>query len=188
MTRTEVQEEREVDNTRIIKKAIRTIPNFPKKGIMFRDITTLLQNPKAFKKTCDALYKRYKGKKIDVVVAIESRGFIFGSVLAYMLGVGFVPVRKPGKLPHKTIREEYELEYGKDAVEMHADAISKGQRVLIIDDLIATGGTVAAAIKLVEKLGGKVLECCFVVELPELKGRQKIKGYPIFNLVEFEGE
>ena len=171
-----------------LKKAIRTIPHFPKQGVMFRDITTLLQNPEAFKKTCDELYKRYKDKKVDVVVGIESRGFVFGAVLAYMLGVGFVPVRKPGKLPHKTIKEEYELEYGKDAVEMHADAIKKGQRALIVDDLIATGGTGCATIKLVERLGGKVVECCFVIELPELKGREKLKGYPVFKLVEFEGE
>ena len=173
-----------------LKKHVRTIPHFPKQGIMFRDITTLLQHPGAFKKTCDALYHRYKDKKIDVVVGIESRGFVFGAVLAYMLGVGFVPVRKPGKLPHKVIHEEYELEYGKDAVEMHADAITKGQKVLIVDDLIATGGTVCAAIKLVERLGGKVVECCFVVELPELKGKEKLDrlGYKMFSLVSFEGE
>lgn len=171
-----------------LKKYIRTIPHFPKQGIMFRDITTLLQNPKAFKKTCDAFYKRYKGKKIDVVVGIESRGFVFGAVLAYMLGVGFVPIRKPGKLPYKTIKEEYELEYGKNTVEIHEDAIKKGQRVLIVDDLIATAGTALATIKLVERLGGKVVECCFVVELPELKGRGKLQGYSVFNLVDFEGE
>jgi adenine phosphoribosyltransferase len=171
-----------------IKESIRTIPHFPKQGIMFRDITTLLQNPEAFRKTCDAFYKRYKGKKVDVVVGIESRGFVFGAVLAYMLGVGFVPVRKPGKLPYKTIKEEYELEYGKNVIEIHEDAIKKGQKVLIVDDLIATGGTIGAAIKLVEKLGGKVVECCFVVELPELKGREKLQGYSIFNLVDFEGE
>jgi adenine phosphoribosyltransferase len=172
----------------IIKKSIRTIPHFPKQGIMFRDITTLLQNPAAFKKTCNELYKRYKDKNIDVVVGIESRGFVFGAVLAYLLGVGFVPVRKPGKLPYKTIREEYELEYGKNIVEIHEDAIKKGQKVLIVDDLIATAGTAKAAIKLVERLGGKVVECCFVVELPELKGREKLSGYSVFNLVDFEGE
>jgi len=171
-----------------IKKCIRTIPHFPKQGVMFRDITTLLQNPKVFKKACDAFYERYKDKNIDVVVAVESRGFIFGAVLAYLLGASFVPVRKPGKLPYKTIKEEYALEYGKDAVEIHADAIKRGQRVLIVDDLVATGGTVAATIKLVERLGGKVIECGFVVELPELKGRDKLKGYNVFNLVDFEGE
>jgi adenine phosphoribosyltransferase len=172
----------------LIKESIRTIPHFPKQGIMFRDITTLLQDPEAFKKTCDEFYKRYKNMKIDVVVGIESRGFVFGAVLAYLLGVGFVPIRKPGKLPYKTIKEEYELEYGKSTVEIHEDAIKKGQRVLIVDDLIATGGTIGAAIKLVEKLGGKVVECCFVVELPELKGREKLLNYTIFNLVDFEGE
>lgn len=172
----------------IIKNSIRTIPHFPKQGIMFRDITTLLQDPVAFKKTCDSFYKRYKDMNIDVVVGIESRGFVFGAVLAYMLGVGFVPARKPGKLPYKTIKEEYELEYGKNTIEIHEDSIKKGQKVLIVDDLIATGGTIGAAIKLVEKLGGKVVECCFVVELPELKGREKMKGHSIFNLVDFEGE
>jgi adenine phosphoribosyltransferase len=171
-----------------IKSAIRTIPDFPKKGIMFRDITTLLENPNAFKLACDEFYGRYKDTQVDVVVGVESRGFIFGSVLAYLLSASFVPVRKPGKLPYKKIREEYELEYGKDCVEIHADAIKKGQRVLIVDDLVATGGTVAAAIKLVEKLGGKVIECCFVVELPELKGREMLSGYNVFSLVEFEGE
>jgi adenine phosphoribosyltransferase len=171
----------------LIKESIRTISHFPKQGIMFRDITTLLQDSKVFKKTCDAFYKRYKDKKIDVVVGIESRGFIFGAVLAYKLGVGFVPVRKPGKLPYKTIKEEYELEYGKNTVEIHEDAIKKGQRVLIVDDLVATAGTALAAIRLVERLGGKVVECCFVVELPELKGREKLQGYTIFNLVDFEG-
>jgi len=169
-----------------IKKALRTIPHFPKKGILFWDITTLLQNPKMFKKTCDEFYKRHKDKKIDVVVGIESRGFIFGSVIAYLLNVGFVPVRKPGKLPHKTIKEEYSLEYGKDAVEMHADAIKKGQNVLVVDDLLATGGTVGAAVKLIERLGGKIVECCFVIALPELKGKDKIAGYNIFNLVDGE--
>jgi adenine phosphoribosyltransferase len=173
-----------------IKESIRTIPHFPKQGIMFRDITTLLQNPEAFKKTCNELYKRYKNKNIDVVVGIESRGFVFGAVLAYMLGVGFVPVRKPGKLPHKTIKEEYELEYGKDAVEMHADAIKKGQNVVIVDDLVATAGTCVATAKLVKKLGGNIIECCFVIELPELKGKEKLEmlGHRIFSLVSFEGE
>lgn len=171
-----------------IKKSIRTIPHFPKKGVMFRDITTLLKDSDAFKKTCDEFHKRYKDKKIDVVVGIESRGFIFGAVLAYLLGVGFVPIRKPGKLPGKTVKQEYELEYGTDAVEIHKDAITKGDNVLVVDDLIATGGTIGATIKLIEKLRGKVVECCFVIELPELKGRDKIQGYSIFNLVDFEGE
>ncbi|MBW2990318.1 adenine phosphoribosyltransferase [Candidatus Woesearchaeota archaeon] len=171
-----------------IKKTIRTIPDFPKKGIMFRDITTLLRDGEAFKNTCNEFYRRYKDKEIDIIVGIESRGFIFGAVLAYLLGVGFVPIRKPGKLPAETEKEEYELEYGKDAVEIHKDAVSKGDNVLVVDDLIATGGTIGATIKLIEKLGGKVVECCFVVELPELKGRDKIQGYSVFNLVDFEGE
>ena len=170
-----------------IKEKIRTIPDFPIKGIMFRDITTLLQDKEAFKHVCDELYKRYKDRNIDVVVGIESRGFIFGSVLAYKLGVGFVPVRKPGKLPAKTIKEEYDLEYGKDAVEMHEDGIKKGDNVLVIDDLIATGGTVSAACKLVEKLEGRIEELVFVIELPDLKGRDKLKGYKVFSMVEFEG-
>ena len=171
-----------------LKEKIRTIPHWPVEGVMFRDITTLLQDPAAFKHACDELYKRYKSMKIDVVVGIESRGFIFGAVLAYKLGVGFVPVRKPGKLPSKTISEEYTLEYGKNKIEIHEDAIKKGQKVLIIDDLIATGGTISAAIKLVEKLGGEVVECAFIIELPELKGREKLKGYKIFKLVDFEGD
>jgi adenine phosphoribosyltransferase len=171
-----------------IKDSIRTIPDFPKKGIMFRDITTLLLNPNAFRLASDEFCNRYVGKKIDVIVGVESRGFIFGAVLAYQLGASFVPVRKPGKLPFTSIVESYELEYGKNSIEIHADAIKAGQRVLIVDDLLATGGTASAAIKLVERLGGHVVECCFVVELPELKGREKMKGYPVFSLVEFEGE
>lgn len=171
-----------------LKEKIRTVPHWPVEGVMFRDITTLLQDPEAFKHACDELYKRYKGEKIDIIVGIEARGFIFGAVLAYKLGVSFVPVRKPGKLPSKTISEEYDLEYGKNKIEMHEDAIKKGQRVLVIDDLIATGGTVSAAIKLIEKLGGEVIECAFLIELPELKGRDKIKGYKMFKLIDFEGE
>jgi len=172
-----------------IKKSIRTIPHFPKKGIMFRDITTLLQNRIAFRQTCDEFYKRYKDVNIDVVLGIESRGFVFGAVLAYKLGVGFVPARKPGKLPYKTITESYNLEYGSSTVEIHEDAITKGQKVLICDDLVATGGTAMAACKLVEKLGGKVVECAFVVDLPDLGGKKKLEatGHKVFTLVEFEG-
>mgnify|MGYP001613902404 CR=1 FL=1 len=171
-----------------LKSMIRTIPDFPKKGIMFRDITTILQNKDGFRYVIDKLYERYKDKNIGVVVGIESRGFIFGAALAYKLGCGFVPVRKEGKLPHKTIRQQYDLEYGTAAVEIHKDAITKGQSVLIVDDLLATGGTLLAAIKLVELLGGKILECAVVVELPELNGREKLKEYDVFSLVEFEGE
>ena len=171
-----------------LKAMIRTIPNFPKKGIMFRDITTILQNKEGFRYVIDKFYGRYKGKNVDVVVGIESRGFIFGSVLAYKLGCSFVPIRKEGKLPHKTKKQEYSLEYGTATIEIHEDGIKKGQNVLIVDDLLATGGTLLAAIKLVELLGGKVLECALVVELPELKGREKLKEYNVFSLVEFEGE
>lgn len=171
-----------------IKKKIRTIPHWPVEGVMFRDITTLLQDGEAFKHVCDELYNRYKNMKIDLVVGIESRGFIFGAVLAYKLGVGFIPIRKPGKLPYKTISVEFEKEYGKDKVEMHKDAIKKGDKVVIIDDLIATGGTSLAAIKLVEKLGGKIIECAFIIDLPELKGKDKLKGYKIFTMVEFKGK
>ena len=171
-----------------LKEKIRTVPNWPIKGVMFRDITTLLQDPEAFRAACDEFYNRYKKLNIDKVVGIDARGFVFGAVLAYKLNVGFVPVRKKGKLPAETVSESYSLEYGKDVLEMHADAIQKGERVLIVDDLIATGGTIAATIKLVEDLGGIIVECVFLVELPDLNGREKIKGYKIFALTEFEGE
>ena len=171
-----------------IKKAIRTIPHFPKKGIMFRDITTLLKNADAFKETIDALVERYRGQSLDLVAGIESRGFIIAGVIAYLLGKGFIPIRKPGKLPAETFRVDYELEYGKDAVEMHKDSVPKGARVLVVDDLLATGGTMKAACDLVEKAGGTVVECAFIVDLPDLKGREKLQKYQIFTLVEFEGE
>lgn len=171
-----------------IKSKIRTVPHWPIEGVMFRDITTLLQDGEAFRHVCDKLYDRYKNRGIKKVVAIDARGFIFGGVLAYRLGAGFVPVRKKGKLPHKTISEEYTLEYGKNCVEMHEDAIAKGERCVIIDDLIATGGTVTAAIKLVERLGGIVEEIAFIIDLPDLKGKEKLKGYKVFTMVEFEGE
>ena len=171
-----------------IKSRIRTVPDWPKKGVMFRDITPLLQDKEAFKHVINQLYERYKDKNIDVVVGIESRGFIFGATLAYKLGCSFVPVRKEGKLPHKTMKQEYALEYGKAVVEIHEDAISQGQKVLIADDLIATSGTCAATIKLVELLGGKIVECAFLVELPELHGREKLEnmGYKVFSLIQFE--
>jgi len=171
-----------------LKEKIRTVPNWPIKGVMFRDITTLLQDPQAFRAACDAFYNRYKGMQIDKVVGIDARGFVFGAVLAYKLNVGFIPVRKKGKLPAETICESYSLEYGTDVLEMHADAIHTGERVLVVDDLIATGGTIAATIKLVENLGGEVVECVFLVELPDMQGREKIKDYRIFTLIEFEGE
>jgi len=174
--------------TESIKSKIRTIPDWPKKNIMFRDITTLLKNPDGLKETVDLLYNRYADKKIDKVVGIESRGFILAAPLAYLLGCGFVPIRKPGKLPAECESEEYSLEYGKDKIEIHKDAINKGDRVLIVDDLLATGGTMNAARNLVKKLEGKIVECAFVVELPDLKGREKIKGENIFSIVKFEGE
>ena len=174
--------------TESIKSKIRTIPDWPKKNIMFRDITTLLKNPDGLKETVDLLYDRYAHKKIDKVVGIESRGFILAAPLAYRLGCGFVPVRKPGKLPAECESEEYSLEYGKDKIEIHKDAINKGDRVLIVDDLLATGGTMNAARNLVKKLEGEIVECAFVVELPDLKGREKIKGENIFSIVKFEGE
>ena len=171
-----------------IKKAIRTIPHFPKKGIMFRDITTLLKDADAFKETIDALVERYRNQSLDLVAGIESRGFIIAGAIAYLLGKGFIPIRKPGKLPAETFRVEYELEYGKDAVEMHKDSVFKGARVLVIDDLLATGGTMKAACDLVERAGGTVVECAFIVDLPDLKGRKKLQKHQIFTLVEFEGE
>jgi len=171
-----------------LKEKIRTVPNWPIKGVMFRDITSLLIVPEAFRAACDMLYDRYKNMDFDKIVGIDARGFFFASVLAYKLGKGFVPVRKKGKLPPETVCQEYSLEYGTNTVEIRDDAIKKGEKVLIVDDLIATGGTVAAAAKLVEKLGGEVVECAFIIELPELKGREKIKEYKIFTLTEFEGE
>lgn len=174
--------------TESIKSKIRTVQHWPKEGIMFRDITTLLKDPQGFKETIDLLYDRYKDKKIDKVVGIESRGFIFGAPLAYVLGCGFVPVRKPGKLPAECESEEYTLEYGKDKIEVHKDAIDKNDRILIVDDLIATAGTAIAARNLVKKLGGKIVECAFIVELVDLKGRDKLKGENIYSVVEFEGE
>ena len=173
-----------------IKAKIRTIPHFPKQGIMFRDITTLLKDAEGFNRMLELLYERYKDVDIDVVVGIEARGFILGGALAHKLGKGFVPIRKPGKLPAETVSEEYSLEYGTDKIEMHTDAISKGDKVLIADDLIATGGTALASAKLIEKLGGEIVEFCFIVDLPDIGGIKKLedKGYKVFKLVEFEGE
>ncbi len=174
--------------TESIRKKIRAIPHWPKQGIIFRDITTLIKDPDGFKETIDLLYNRYKDEHIDTVVGIESRGFIFGAPLAYLLHCGFVPVRKPGKLPAECESEEYTLEYGSDKIEIHKDAIQKNDRVLIVDDLIATGGTVTAAKNLVRRLGGHIVECTFIVELSDLKGRDKLKGEKIYSIVEFEGE
>jgi adenine phosphoribosyltransferase len=171
-----------------IKTKIRAIPDWPKEGIMFRDITTLIKDPEGFKDTCNAIYEQFKDHDIDIIAGIESRGFIFGAVLAYLMNKSFVPIRKPGKLPAECICQEYELEYGTDKIEVHKDAINEGDRVLLADDLLATGGTMKAACQLVEKLGGTVAGCAFVVELPELKGREKLTDYELFKLVDFEGE
>lgn len=173
-----------------IKSRIRTVPHWPKQGVMFRDITTLLKDPVGFKICLNDFYERYKNKDIDVVVGIDSRGFILGGALAYLLGKGFVPVRKKGKLPAKTERQEYKLEYGTDTVEIHVDAIEKGQKALIIDDLIATGGTCMAAVELVKKLGGHVVECAFIVNLPDLGGSKKLQeaGISSYAQTSFEGE
>lgn len=178
------------NDSEFIKSKIRTIPNFPKPGIMFRDITTLLKDPEAMNKVTDILVNRYKDKKIDIVCGIESRGFIIGALLANKLNVGFVPIRKKGKLPYEVIRQEYSLEYGTDSIEVHKDAINYGEKVLIVDDLIATAGTMGAACELVKKLGGNIVECAFVVDLPDLKGKEKLEkeGYKVFTIVEFEGE
>jgi adenine phosphoribosyltransferase len=159
-----------------LNKVIRTIPDFPKKGIMFKDITTLLNNKEALRELIDFLKDRYKDKNIDFVAGIESRGFIFGSALAYALGSGFVPIRKKGKLPYTTISEKYALEYGFDEVEIHIDAFRdiKNPKVLLIDDLIATGGTASAAVNLIKKVGAEVVEACFIIELEFLKGRDKL--------------
>mgnify|MGYP001592835149 CR=1 FL=1 len=173
-----------------LKSVIRTIPHWPKQGIMFRDITTLLKDAHAFNYVIDKFYERYKNVPIDLVAGIESRGFILGGAIAYKLHKGFVPIRKEGKLPHKTEKESYELEYGKAVVEVHVDGIQKGAKVLLVDDLIATAGTMAAAVNLIKKLGGDVVECAVIIELIELHGREKIeeKGYKLFSLVQFEGE
>jgi adenine phosphoribosyltransferase len=171
-----------------IKSKVRSIPNWPIKGVVFRDITTLLQDPKAFKEICQIFYNRYANEKVDKIVGIDARGFLFGSVLAVELGIGFVPIRKKGKLPYKTISESYTLEYGEETIEIHEDAIDRGDRIVIIDDLMATGGTIAASAALVEKLGGDILECAFVIELPDLKGREKMGDRNLFAILEFEGE
>ena len=173
-----------------IKSLIRTIPHYPKQGVQFRDITTLLKDPLGLKVTVDELFKRYESQRIDKVVGIESRGFMVGTPLAYKLGVGFVPVRKGGKLPAETLGHDYELEYGSDRVEIHKDAIEKGERILLVDDLIATGGTALASAALIEKLGGEVVECAFIIDLISLGGRKRLeaKGHKMFALCEFEGD
>jgi len=173
-----------------IKSKIRTIENYPIDGVMFRDITTLLQDPEGLRESIDQLVNRYKDLKIDKIVAIEARGFILGAPLAYLLNIGLVLIRKPGKLPSQTINQEYKLEYGSDMVEIHTDAIKKGEKVLIVDDLIATGGTAEAAVRLIQKVQGEIVECCFIIDLPDLGGSEKLEkmGQKVFTLCEFEGE
>jgi len=171
-----------------LKKHIREVPGFPKPGINFKDVTTLLRDKKALKETVDQLYLQAKKLKVDAIAVIESRGFPFGTALAYKMGAGVILVRKPNKLPARTIKQTYALEYGTDSLEMHADAVKKGQKVLIVDDLLATGGTALAAAKLVERLGGKVAGIAFVVELDILKGREKLKNYKVISLVHYDDD
>lgn len=178
------KEDKEEKN--LIKSRIRDVPDFPREGIIFKDITTVLRDPQAFKKSVDLLAKHYEKQKIDFIAGIEARGFIFGSALAYRLSKGFIPIRKPGKLPSKTERMSYELEYGTDSLEIHVDAVEPGKRVLIVDDLLATGGTAEAAIKLVKKIGGVIVGIAFVVELEFLKGRDKLpEDCKITRLISF---
>jgi adenine phosphoribosyltransferase len=171
-----------------IRQSIRDIPDFPKPGVIFKDITPLLNNAPLFKRTIDLLADRYRSQRVDTVLGIESRGFIVGAALAYKLGAGFCIVRKPGKLPYKTHSASYDLEYGSDTLEIHRDAITPKSRVIIADDLIATGGTAAATATLVSQLGGEVLECAFVIELSFLKGRERLKPYGVFSLLQYDSE
>lgn len=172
-----------------LKSLIRTIPHYPKQGIMFRDITTLLKEPIGLRMVVDGLAQHCEQHSIDKIAGIEARGFIIGAALAYKLGVGFVPIRKSGKLPSETVGQEYALEYGSDRVEIHTDAINQGEQVLLVDDLIATGGTAEAGVALLQKLGGVVVGCAFVIDLPELGGTKRLleSGLQVFSLCEFEG-
>ena len=174
--------------TKDLRHIIRNVQDFPKKGIVFRDITTLISDGEAFQYVVDQFAKRYKDKGIEYIVSVESRGFIFGAALAYVLKAGLVPVRKKGKLPSETHKVTYDLEYGKDTLEIHKDAFPKDKKVLIIDDLLATGGTIQAAMELVNKLGGRITEIAFVIELEFLKGREKFKDVPVFSLVKYDSE
>ena len=173
-----------------IKSKIRTIQNYPIDGVMFRDITTLFKDPEGLREAINIFAERYKDMQIDKIAAIESRGFLIGVPLAYLLNIGLVLIRKPGKLPAETIKQDYKLEYGSDQIEIHIDAIKEGEKVLIVDDLIATGGTVEAAVKLVQKMKGEVLECCFIIDLPDIGGSRKLElmGQNVFSLCEFEGD
>lgn len=171
-----------------LKEYVRNIPDFPEKGIIFRDITTVFQNPEALKLSIDSMQEKLNNVDFDIVVGAESRGFLFGTPIAYNLNKAFVPVRKKGKLPYETIEESYNLEYGQATLEIHKDAIKPGQRVVIIDDLIATGGTLEAIIKLVERLGGIVVKVCCLIDLPDLGGKEKIKNYDVETVISFEGK
>lgn len=171
-----------------LRDFIRDVPDFPKKGIIFKDITTLLKDKEAFKRGIELLSEPYLAKGVEKVVSVEARGFILGAGVAYRLGTGFVPVRKPNKLPAETLKEEYELEYGTDAVQVHRDGIKPGERVLVVDDLLATGGTALATCRLVERLGGEVVGVAFLIELSFLKGRDKLKGYEVFSLITYKEE
>jgi adenine phosphoribosyltransferase len=177
-----------MDKTIDLKAKIRTVPDFPKKGVMFKDITTLLKDSDAFRYAVKEMIKHFGGRRIDKVVSAESRGFILGSAIAYELGAGFIPLRKPGKLPWKKIREEFNTEYSKDAFEMHEDSIEKGENVLLVDDLLATGGTMEAAAKLIERLGGNIIGVAILIELGFLGGRKKIDKYDVFTLVKYDAE
>jgi len=171
-----------------LKSCVRSIVDWPIEGVVFRDLTTLMKDPAALKKSCDILYDRYRDQKIDKIVGIDARGFVFGAVLAYKLNLGFVPVRKKGKLPAETIEESYSLEYGSGTLEIHKDSLDSGDRVVIVDDLIATGGTAGATASIVTQLGAQIVECAFLIELPDLKGREQLKGFDVFAMMEFEGE
>ncbi len=176
-------------DTRTVKDYIRTIADFPREGIMFRDVTTLFADPRGFRMAIDQMLHPYAGSRIDAVVGLEARGFILGGAIAHQLSLGFVPVRKKGKLPGAVISEDYQLEYGEAVVEIHDDAIAPGDRVLIVDDLLATGGTAAAGVKLIERLGGEILGCAFVIDLPDLGGRRRLEsmGIDVHALCAFEG-
>ncbi|HHT9126029.1 MAG TPA: adenine phosphoribosyltransferase [Candidatus Brocadiia bacterium] len=168
-----------------LKQLIRDIPDFPKKGIIFKDITPLLQNPNGLKKITEKISEHYKDKNIDLIAGAEARGFIIGAAVAHKLGIGFIPIRKPGNLPYKTASITYQLEYGTDALEMHKDAVKPGQHILMVDDLLATGGTMAASCRLVESMKGNIVGCAFVIELTFLNGRKALHGYDVFSLIQY---
>lgn len=179
----------QTDTVELIRRTIRSVPDWPRPGVVFRDITPLLQDPRTFRVLIDLFVYRYMRQRLDLVAGVDARGFIIGSVLAYELNLGFVPVRKSGKLPYRTVAEEYTLEYGNSSVEMHTDAVRTGQRVLLVDDLIATGGTMLAAIKLLQRLGANVVEAAAIIDLPELGGSGKIAatGTPLFTVCSYDG-